>query len=299
MTHAHTEAAPFDPGPQTLPNLRGASEAPTRSRDVGGLTHVGGREKNEDQFLVADVSRCVAVRASSLAAAPGGTLAASEGTVLVVADGMGGHGSGDLASAVTVDGVVEWLAHHMPWSETLDDAHRRALIDGVGEMARSVQARLWSVAARKHASPKLGTTLVMAYLLERELFVAHVGDSRAYLLREGRLDRITEDHSLAERVRKESGDGGADLDLSHLSHILVNAIGGDRQEPRVDGAWFQLTPGDRVMLASDGLTDVVGDEAIAEHLSAAESADEACHLLVRAAMDASTSDNVTVVSAFV
>lgn len=291
--------AQFDPGPQTLPNLRGRNETQGPRRDAGGLTHVGGRERNEDQFLVADVSRCVAVRASSLARDPGADLAASEGTVLVVADGMGGHGSGDLASAVTVDGVVEWLAHHMPWSESLDDEHRRALIDGVGQMARRVQQRLWSVAERKHASPKLGTTLVMAYLLDRELFVAHVGDSRAYLWREGRLDQLTEDHSLAERVRKESGNDGADVDLSHLSHILVNAIGGDRQEPRVDGAWVRLQPGDRVVLASDGLTDVVPDETLSGLIGSATSADETCHLLVRAAMDASTHDNVTVVTAFV
>ncbi|HJL19487.1 MAG TPA: protein phosphatase 2C domain-containing protein [Sandaracinaceae bacterium LLY-WYZ-13_1] len=285
----------FHPGPQTLPNLRGVGRAAGAPRDAAGLTHPGGRERNEDQFLVADVERCVRVRATSVPADESPhQLAASAGTLAAVADGMGGHGSGDLASAVTVDGVLDYVVHDMPWPVSFDEDHRRELLEGFGAAVKRVQHRLWEVAKRKHASPKLGTTLTVAYLLPHELFVGHVGDSRCYVLREGHLTQLTEDHTLAQQARRERPD----LDLSHLSHILVNAIGGDQGDPKADGLWVELHPHDRVLLCSDGLTDVVDDDVVADRLARATNAEEAVHLLVRAGVEAGADDNVTAVAAF-
>jgi protein phosphatase len=285
----------FHPSAETLPHLIGSGRALPPERDVAGLTHRGGRERNEDQFLVADVERRVRVRASSVPTEDTPhQLAASEGTIAAVADGMGGHGSGDLASAVTLDGVLDFAVNEMPWHATVDEAHRRELVEGFGHAARAIQERLWAVAERERASPHLGTTLTIAYLLPRELFVAHVGDSRCYVQRDGQLTQVTEDHTLArEAAREEPG-----VDLSHLSHILVNAIGGDRRAPRADGLWVALQAGDRVLLCSDGLSDALDDDAIRTRLGRAESAGDACALLVQAAVEAGARDNVTTVVAF-
>jgi protein phosphatase len=284
----------FHPSAETLPNLVGTGRRMPPLRDVAGLTHVGGRERNEDQFLVADVERRVRVRASSVPSeASPHQLASSEGTIAAVADGMGGHGSGDLAAAVTIDGVLDFVVNEMPWHATVDEAHRRELVEGFGHAAHLIQERLFRVAELEHASPHLGTTLTMAYLLPRELFVAHVGDSRCYVLRGGQLTQLTEDHTLARQAEREEPG----LDLSHLSHILVNAIGGDRRDPRVDALWIELHPGDRLMLCSDGLTDAIDDAAVRDRLARGRDAEEACRLLVRAAVGAGARDNVTTVVA--
>ncbi|MGF1468839.1 MAG: PP2C family protein-serine/threonine phosphatase [Sandaracinaceae bacterium] len=282
----------------TLPNLRPLSrrEGHRRAWDVCGQTSVGGRQRNEDHFLVAELHRLLRVKQTSVQTATQQNLDGA-GTLLVIADGMGGEGSGDLASAVTVDGIAGHVLRSMPWKAgVIDEAHRKELLEGFGQAACAVQARMRKVADRKRASPRLGTTLTMAFLTRDELYLAHVGDSRAYLLRGGALRRLTRDHTLAAQAEERAPEAGAAF--AHLSHVLLNAIGGSSDDVRVESHWLHTLDGDRLLLCTDGLYGAVSDDMIADILRTSERASQACHRLIDTALAEETTDNTTVLVAF-
>ena len=283
----------------TLPtvNPRGGRRPVRAIGQAHGITHAGRvRPSNEDHYLIADLERTVRLRQTSLPTpSEGAEVTDAEGTVLMVADGMGGHGSGELASSVTLDTVLEYVTYAMPWVKVQANGDERALLTGFGEAVVQCQERLLQVAARKGASQRLGTTLTVAYVSWPDVYVAHVGDSRCYVWREGQLQQVTNDHTLAEQLRRRVGSGE---DLAHFDHVLVNAVGGDGQRPEVESHRLRLAPGDRLLLCSDGLYGELDAQAMSGYVGAARSAGEACHSLVSAALAAGGRDNVTAVVAF-
>ncbi len=294
-THEQAAGLRTDDTLPTVSPRRGRSGERVVGQAVG-MTHVGRvRESNEDHFVVADLERAVRLRQTSLPAPPDRSVRDAEGSVLMVADGMGGHGDGDLASAVTLDTVLEYVTYAMPWSCLEDDEAQRALAAGVHGALEHCQDRLLQVAARKGASASMGTTLTMAYVRWPDAWVAHVGDSRCYQWREGHLTQVTRDHTLAAQMRERYGGGD---DLSQFEHVLVNAVGGDRRPPDVEAHRIHLVEGDRLLLSSDGLHGELSPGAIAGLLGGASSPAEACHGLISAALDAGGHDNVTTVVAF-
>lgn len=295
-THPQPQAPPSD---ETLPAVRGGRPGRVVG-EVVGMTHRGKvRESNQDHFLVADIERTVRVRHTSLPTARATedepTINDPEGTVMMVADGMGGHADGELASAVTLDAVLEHMAYVMPSVRPHDEVSERDLALELGVAIEGCQSRLRHVAERKGASPSMGTTLTLAYVRWPDAYVAHVGDSRLYLWREGGLEQVTHDHTLAQRVRDRYG--GAE-DLAHLEHVLVNAIGGDGKPPEVESHRLHLMAGDRLLLCSDGLSGELPEPTLAGLLAGAGSPTDACQRLVSAALDAGGRDNVTTVVAF-
>jgi PPM family protein phosphatase len=286
----------------TLPtvNPRGGRKPATPVGDIFGITHRGNvRKANEDHFLVAELERTVRLRHTSLPTPRGGSeVSDALGTLMMVADGMGGHGNGDLASAVTLDTVLEYATYAMPWARALENGDQKNVLNGFAEAARHCQERLRNVAARKGASEKMGTTLTLAYVVFPDAYVAHVGDSRCYVWRKGALTQVTRDHTLAAQLRARMGERTRGSDLSHFDHVLVNAVGGDGKQPEVEGHRVRLAPQDRLILCSDGLFNELDDSAIAKVVAEARSAAEACHSLASAAIAAGGRDNVTVIAAF-
>jgi protein phosphatase len=281
----------------TLPTLSPqARREPEALVHAAGLTHRGRvRGANEDHFLVAELERGVRVRQTSLptSAAEAERLVRRqiEGTVLMLADGMGGHGDGELAAAITLDSALEHLVYGMPW-----DAKRGLEpLAGLRAAVSECQTRLREVAARKGASASMGTTLTLAFVRWPEVHIAHVGDSRCYLLRDHALTQVTRDHTLAQQMRDEHGDSEV---ASRFEHVLVNAIGGNRTAPEVELHRIELEPRDRLLLCTDGLSGELDDGRIARLLDAARTPAEACHRLVSAAVEAGGHDNVTTVVAF-
>jgi protein phosphatase len=265
-----------------------------------GATHVGRRRaRNEDAFFVGKLQRSVYAQDTNLSGHPGAWITgATEGWVLVVADGMGGQGSGDLASRAAVIAVVEYLCNVMPWvvGNTLDPG---VLLLGVREhLARAVsvgESIVRREATRPDASAGMGTTLTLAYVLWPHLYVAHVGDSRCYLLREGHLTRLTTDHTMAERLARA---GTHDLDPSSpWHHVLWNALGADEAEAQPEILHLELGEQDQVLLCSDGLTHHVDDASLREYLVANMPVEDSADRLIAAANEAGGSDNITVVLA--
>ncbi len=280
--------------------FRGAPPSHAEVRiDAAGATDVGrARPVNEDAFLIATLQRTIVVRDASPAAS-GWFSGQPAGTLLVVADGMGGQGGGDVASRVGVDTVVTYLLNCMPWKTPPASAGaQRHSLPGIREGLSSAlvagDETVKSEGARAGV-PHMGTTLTMAFVLWPVMYVAHVGDTRCYLLRAGKLQRLTTDHTVAqqmEEVSKQPLDAG-----SHLHHVLWNCLGGSDELPRPEVSRVELALGDKLLLCSDGLTKQLDDARIASVLSGGGACAALATRLVELANQAGGGDNITAVVA--
>jgi PPM family protein phosphatase len=158
-------------------------------------------------------------------------------------------------------------------------------------------ARVLAEAAEQPELYGMGTTLTLAYSLNDVLFLAHAGDSRCYLCRQGTLYRLTEDHTLVEELVRH-GALTAEAAVKHRSrHVITNAIGGTSSDLKVEVHMLDLEDGDRLLLCSDGLTDMLSDEEINRALNIADDPEQACRTLVTRANEAGGKDNITAVVA--
>jgi protein phosphatase len=143
----------------------------------------------------------------------------------------------------------------------------------------------------------MGTTLTAAISVGADLFLFHVGDSRVYLLRQGDLHRLTRDHTLAQALADAGRIAPDEVSTHHARHILTKFIGGHGGRVDAEVQHFALADGDRLLLCTDGLTEMVADDQIADVLRRVEDADAACQALIDLALEGGGRDNVTVVLA--
>ncbi|MBI2816717.1 MAG: Stp1/IreP family PP2C-type Ser/Thr phosphatase [Acidobacteria bacterium] len=218
--------------------------------------------------------------------------------LFVLCDGMGGQAAGEVASKLAVDVISEHCRH----------ATKNPKLEYVGEYKKEFSAatnrlasgiRLSNQAIREAAQSRpgtsgMGSTVVAAQLTGNVLSIAHVGDSRIYLLRDGPLRQLTRDHSLVmEQVRKGLMTV-EEAEHSEMSNVILRALGAEPTvQVDVDELWVQS--GDQVLLCSDGLTRMVSDAGIAQVLAEANTAQHACERLVEIANDNGGEDNVTAV----
>lgn len=285
---------------ETLPVLRPRiADRPrvAHSIDLAGRTDVGlVRQQNEDTFLIADLGRWLDVLDSSLAVPEAQKrIAGPKGTLLMVADGMGGHGGGEVASAVAVDMIAHFALYAMPWMTEPDEEQEKELLETLGSALTKCQIRLERVAQRKHIDQlQPGTTLTVAYALWPKLYVTHAGDSRLYLFRDDEVTQITTDHTVGQALRDQGAIGSGP---SRFDHVLVNVVGGGGEQVDAEAHSLSLRSGDRVLLCSDGLTGHVSDGSIAHELRVSTSSAQACESLIEAAKAGGGSDNITVIVA--
>jgi len=202
--------------------------------------------------------------------------------LFVLADGMGGAQSGEVASGLAVGAFIRGLPEQGSISERLQAVAHRA----------NEEIYASSLADPRNAG--MGTTLVAAYLDGDALVIAHVGDSRAYRLRDGELARLTEDHSLVgELVR--SGRLTEDEARGHPQRSVITRALGIETLVKVDVWNYPLQPGDVILLCSDGLTDMISEGQVRSALLAGASLDDAAGRLIDAANAAGGRDNITVV----
>lgn len=218
----------------------------------------------------------------------------AEHGLFAVADGMGGHVAGELASATVVQALNDFLC---PEGGTALAAGGEASQEALFQALLHAHAAVLRESAARPELEGMGSTAVIAVLRGKALHVANVGDSRAYLVRDGQPRLLSRDHSVAARLAEE-GELSAEEARTHpLRNQLTECLGGHRA-PRPDYARVLLRPGDRVLLCSDGLWDMVGDAAMARIVSAQPDPVHAVRELTRAANDAGGQDNITGVAAF-
>ncbi|MGF1469517.1 MAG: PP2C family protein-serine/threonine phosphatase [Sandaracinaceae bacterium] len=266
-----------------------------------GLSDVGCvRDHNEDSFLVADLNRSIEVRGTNRPGRAGTRTGPCQGQLLMVADGMGGHAAGEVASALTIDAVTDYALTRMPWITKEGSVDQRTLASGLRDAVLRAQERMKAHTREQRRTKGMGTTFTMAYVAWPDLFSVHVGDSRMYSYRDGQLHQVTTDHTLAQQLVDHRVMTASQAEKSDFSNVLVNALGGDSEEVNIELRHAQLYPGDILLLCSDGLTKHVDDDALKEALDEVASGraleDVARDLIARAKKDGGT-DNVTVVLA--
>jgi serine/threonine protein phosphatase PrpC len=265
--------------------------------DCYGMTDVGKvREVNEDQYLIADLNKSMRIQRTSLGIDDQTRLfGSSQGMLLLVADGMGGHAAGKRASLLAVDSLTTYVLNTMHWFFRLrpdcQDYFEEDLKAALAHCQARVQAEGESIPERQG----MGTTLTMAYLSWPMLYVVHVGDSRCYLFRQSKLRQITRDHTVAQRLVEKGMLEEHDAESSRWSHVLWNVIGGGSDELSPEVYKAELALGDKLLLCTDGLTKHVPDQKIADVLASGATAEEICKRLLDTANDAGGSDNITVV----
>jgi protein phosphatase len=262
-----------------------------------GLTDRGRtRPVNEDQFLIAELAKALQVRQSSLNQ-PKVQYSSGRGYLFAVADGMGGHAGGQRASALAIDQIESFMLETLRQFVCCEGQDRKELPADLSEALGQADARVCAEARRHPELHGMGTTLTMAYSCENELFIVHVGDSRAYLLRAGVLHRLTHDHTMAQEMVRMGVLQAAEVAHHQWRHVITNAVGGNEPGVKVEVHKVRLEPGDCLLLCTDGLTEMVSDEEITALLQAAGEPREVCERLVARANERGGKDNITAVVA--
>lgn len=251
------------------------------SRGIGPAR--GGREHNEDNYLVCRGREARYRRGAEEEVRE----IESAGLLFAVADGMGGHADGELASTAAVQALSRLFRRGVPADPERHlhrfvlDAHRR-LRSKVGELG----------------PVRMGTTLTVAWVLDGRAYWVHVGDSRLYHWRDGQFRRLTRDHTRAEFARRDGRSVGEDGHVLAQSFVFGSRGMGDDREVRVDlgidTGLVDLRAGDRLVLCSDGLTGFVEDARIASLLTQLPEPQPAAVGLMERSLASGSDDNVTV-----
>jgi protein phosphatase len=214
---------------------------------------------------------------------------APELALVVVADGMGGHEFGDVASGVAVETTFALFESLGGVSSHPNETANR--------LVTAFEAANTTIRAQSSASraARMGTTLVAAAFGHEQAVIAHVGDSRCYLIREGALECLTHDHSYGAELRRQGLDVTAEQRavVDQFQNVLTRCIGED-DDIIVDARVLRVLPNDTLLLCSDGLWGGVEPETITRIIDAAANADEACNSLIKAAWQSGGLDNIGV-----
>ncbi len=245
--------------------------------EAAGSTHVGmKRNHNEDSLLLMP-----------------------EQTLFIVADGMGGHASGEVASRMAVETVGDFFREtaddeEITWPYKVNrDKHydENRLITGV----MLANLRIWETATNDPSKKGMGTTIVAVLFNKEGVYVAHVGDSRVYLMSNGELRQVTEDHSLLNDYMKMKELTPAEIQAFPHKNVIVRALG-MKETVKVDTSYLRPSPGDRFLLCSDGLSGMVSDEDMERILrEAGDDLDRACSELIAEANANGGADNITAI----
>ena len=226
---------------------------------IAAKTDVGRvRQGNEDSYLV-------------------------EEPIFAVADGMGGHIAGDIASATAVEVIMDNIHDQKP-----------AGTQELAEIVRRANAAIWEKAQNDSNLKGMGTTCTLLMLDGEELHIAHVGDSRAYLYRAGELSQLTEDHTLVSRMVREGRLQPEEAERHPQRSIITRALGVD-SDVEVDELSMGIEEGDRYLICSDGLTSMIDTDSVRDVLQNTPDPNAAVEQLVDRANEAGGEDNVTVV----
>lgn len=271
--------------------------------DLGGRSHTGKvRRNNEDAFLVCRLGRSIEPLLGSLPDGPAPGRREHVAHLMIVADGMGGAAGGEVASSMALRTAFQLILRSVKWAMVLEKPEElEREIEESTERAVEYLTRIDEILAeRARADPRLsgmGTTLTAAYVIGDQAYLVHIGDSRAYLFRGGDLRQLTRDHTVAQELADAGRIPQEELRGHRLRHVLTRALGRGDGEVRVEVHRLELIDGDRLMLCTDGLNDMVEDAEIAETLAHAASAEAACDRLTDLALEHGGRDNVTVVVA--
>lgn len=271
--------------------------------DFGAHTHVGNvRTNNEDAYIIYRAGRYWEKLKTSLDARDLPDRSDEMGYGMAVADGMGGAAAGEVASNLALRVLVSLILNAAKWALKLDNPETREKeLQDVKESAEAYFGKVdKALMEYMEAYPRLkgmGTTLTGAYSFGDDLFILHIGDSRAYLFRQNKLKRLTHDHTAAQALADSGAISAEEVSTHRLRHVLTSCLGGQEGKIEMEIRHLRLIDTDRLLLCSDGLTDLVTEPEIAEMMQSTAESNEACQALVNLALQKGGNDNVTVAMA--
>ena len=267
--------------------------------DLAAQSHVGFvRERNEDHYLVIRATRSLETLLTNMTE---DCLSESFGDTaygMLVADGMGGMASGEVASRVALLKLVDLVAQTPDWIMKLNERDLFAVVmRRMSNRFRKIADELRAQGEANRSLQGMGTTLTAIVTLGTDVFVGHIGDSRAYLLRSKKLHQLTKDHTLAQAMVDAGLAGAEDTATKAMRHVLTASLGttGEPTDPQIQR--LHLNDDDQLLLCTDGLSEMVADDAIAAVLTDATSSAAACQALIDLALAGGGRDNITVVLA--
>ncbi len=246
-----------------------------------GMTDVGcARDHNEDDFYLSE----------------------GDEALCIVADGMGGHRSGEVASAMAIRAIVDYYRETIPQDA---EEYGESVVNGeeldlnqyrLREALQVANREVFEASEVEEAFDGMGTTIVSGYFTEDGVYMAHIGDSRAYRYRDGKLEQLTPDHSLANEYVRMGILAEEDIEFFPYKNVITRACG-LADEVEVDARFLEFEPGDVYLFCSDGLTDMVPDARIAEMIAEEDDLGSLCEKLVDQANANGGNDNITVILA--
>ena len=257
---------------------------------VFGRTDVGRtREHNEDAFVVADLTRGNATLQPEVRT----HVVGDRGSLFMVADGMGGAAAGEIASAMAIEVVMRFLTE---WLSAPEAPTEEEFAQGIKQATAAANAQIYNFALDHPEFRGMGTTATVAGVLGGTLFLAQVGDSRAYLVRDGVGRQITKDQSLMQKLIEAGEITEEEAEYSERRNIILQALG---PEPtiKVDLTHQQLRRGDILVLCSDGLSGQVRLDEITGIVTADRDLVSACKRMIDRANENGGPDNITVIAA--
>jgi protein phosphatase len=261
---------------------------------VGGNSHTGlVRPNNEDHFAAVRRTRSRQILCTNVDIG-GLDLSSQHAYVLVVADGVGGQECGELASALVLQIGWEVGGRDPSWIMKFEESLWPRIREQFEVYARAIQNQMRE---RIRANPQLAgmaTTWTCVCVLDSEAVIANAGDSRAYLFRRGALRQLTRDQTLAQELQ----DRGVPAEqAARFKNSLTNSFGGHQDEVFVEVDHLPLADGDRLLLCTDGLSNLASEAEIASTLAAISTPQAACDKLIELALSHGGSDNITVIVA--
>ena len=280
-------------------HVTGAEERRPVSSDVDlfGLTDRGQvRKENQDQFLIATLHKLLRVHQSSLPADDITPLISdSRGWLFLVADGVGGRPDGQAASGTAVKTIAHYVTHLTDLYRRLDPEKETVFLQELEESVRKTHEVLRAESEREYGGQGGATTLTMVAALWPRAYLVQVGDSRCYRLRDGRLELMSKDQTVAQALVDSGALSETEARRSPFQGVLASALGGREALPMTRTS--EIRWDDIMLLCTDGLTKHVGDDEIEAELRDLRSAETSCRRLVQLALDRGGTDNVTVLIA--
>lgn len=204
----------------------------------------------------------------------------------IIADGMGGHKCGEVASKQAVDSVCKHLLESNWENEDISGLLKEIIV--------SVNNELYQFSIQDESTQGMGTTLIVTVLKNNRLYIGHVGDSRVYLVRDNNIQKITWDHSFIEELVK-NGSITKDEAVNHPKKNMITRAVGYENDLQVDTYEIEVFENDRVLLCTDGLTNMLTEDEIMQIITNIENPQEACDTLVQNANNKGGEDNITVI----
>ncbi len=271
--------------------------APRTHFTFGALSHKGKvRVNNEDHYGVVRRHRSRDVLFTNM---PAEVLPQTreEAYTMIVADGLGGCAAGELASMLALQTAWELTSTAFNWPFQVNSRVAEEVMEQLKVYGKRMHQAIIEQSKTRSELAGMGSTITGVLLVGTDAFIGHVGDSRAYLMREGKLRQLTRDHTQAQELVDAGVVATVAQAPNFMRHVLINCLGGNLLDVEVETHHIPLVNGDRLLLCTDGLTDMVNDAEIALILNQKAAPPQECQALVNAALDYGGRDNVTVVLA--